>query len=251
MLLRLHSHLSGKPDSYEPPIRTQNTDSSLIGDVNSTNKFGTFTNDQHQEETQTPQCGDGVYYISRLLDKLTKGSILCYKCVSRTRLKLWPKAIVMNNTITQEEEDCKKRKRKLALMEEIAQCQRAFLESTHNLENLNTLDMQLKSTSYIANVQFDKLAAIPSSSNVTTSALNNCLIDMDDNSKTNVNNSKSDISTHPNQPKYNLSVNCPICRKSMVKDIKHTYQRTVGLVIFVQVCFSVHIFKIILKLNLF
>ncbi|VVC34687.1 Zinc finger, UBR-type,Zinc finger, RING/FYVE/PHD-type,Zinc finger, RING-type [Cinara cedri] len=210
LLLRIHSNLSNKPDSYQPPSPTQTTDLGLIGKMKSTNQFSTVANDHHEKEIETSPCGDGVYYIGRLLDKMTIGSTLCYECVSRTRLELWPRTMIVNET-TQKEEDNKKRKRKLAVMEEMAKCQQAFIESTHNLGDLDSSDIHLQPNIYNnENVQCDKLAA------TETFSINNATtINIDHNS---------------------LSVDCAICKKSMVKEMKPNFQYTdaVGLVIFVQ-----------------
>lgn len=230
--------MSGRPDSYQQPERSteQSTEKST---KQSTEQCATGLNDQCQEETQTSDCGDGIHYISRLLDKMTKMSTLCYECVSRTRLELWPEVEI--NPIAQEEEDSKRRKRKLALMEEMAESQRAFLENAQNLEELDSTDKPSQSTN---NTECMPSTSTSTNNVATTVALNSSTVNTANNSNKKL--KKSADLTSAQQTKSNTIADCAICRKPMTKTTQHQNQRPLGLVIFIQVCLST-----IIKINYF
>lgn len=244
--MRLHSHLSGKPDSYQPPLHTLSaTSSSLCDDL----------------QVKIPPCGDGAYYVGRLLDKIAQGSIACYECVVRTRLALWPRAVVMRETATREDEERERRERKRRaldkqqqMMEEMARAQRAFLESARRSGDLDSTDTQQQmqsqstsSTTFIAtNMECDEFhatlepsIATTSTNEATTSSLSNVVIDIDENS----NSSNSTTTTKesafgvraPHQQET-LTVDCVICNQTIVVHMEQQRRDPVGLVILVQVC---------------
>lgn len=247
LLLKLHSHLSGKADSYQPPqstIATTSNHSSI---------------DHSQDEI--PSCGDGAYYVGRLLDRIAKKSASCYECVVRTRLELWPRAVVMRETATREDEERERRERKRRardkqqqMMEEMARAQRAFLESARLSGDLDSADTELQkqsqstSTTVTMSMDFeeavnqDTTTATTSSSDVTASSLSNVLIDMDDNS----NSSNSTTTTAKesvvgvrghHQQKSAQTVDCVICNQTVIVQMEQQRRDPVGLVILVQVSF--------------
>lgn len=221
--MKLHSNLSDRPDSYQQPEQ-------------STEQRNTVFNGQYQAETQTPLCGDGEYYISRLLDKMTKMSTLCYECVSRTRLELWPK--VESDPISQEEIDSRKNKRKLALMEEMAEGQRAFLESALNFGELDSTNIPPQSTNNAENMPSTSNAInnLPAPTNLNSPAVS-CSPNTDNNC--NKKFKKSANSASIQQTISSTFGDCAICRKPMSKTTESRNQRPLGLVIFIQVCFSI------------
>lgn len=249
LLLKLHSHLSGKSDSYQPPQSTLAT------------TFNHSSVDQPQDEILS--CGDGAYYVGRLLDRIAKKSSSCYECVIRTRLELWPRAVVMRETASREDEERERRERKRRardkqqqMMEEMARAQRAFLESARlsgDLDSADTeLQKQLQSTSTTVNntinmdfedaVTIDTTTVTTNSGDVvTTSSLSSVLIDMDENS----NSSNSTITTakesvvgiRGHQQKSAQTVDCVICNQTVIVQMEQQRRDPVGLVILVQVCF--------------
>lgn len=242
LLLKLHSHLSGRPDSYQPPLATLAT-----------------TSDHSQEEI--PSCGDGAYYVGRLLDRITKRSTLSYECVVRTRLELWPRAVVMRETATREDEERERRERKRRardkqqqMMEEMARAQRAFLESARLSGDLDSADTELQkqpqssSTTVNTNIDFEDPATVETaiatvtSGDVTTSSLSNVLIDMDENSNssnsTTTTAKESAVSTRGNhQQDTAQKVDCVICNQTVIVQMEQQRRDPVGLVILVQVSF--------------
>lgn len=260
LLLRLHSHLSGKTDSYQPPSIIPATTSDVNDDVASSNKFASSSSvpgNDHQDEII---CGDGAYYVGRLLDRIAKGSTSCYECIVRTRLSLWPRAVVMRETATREDEEREHRERKRRardkqqqMMEEMARAQKAFLESARRSGDLVSTDTQSplasnSSNSTSTNMECDELTlmdtttASTSSCDPTTSSLPNLVIDMDENSSsssttTTVRDTAISIrGSHQHQTTQ--TVDCVICNQTVAVQMEQQHRDPVGLVILVQVCYN-------------
>lgn len=259
MLLRLHSHLSGKPDSYQPP---HSVTTSLLSDRVSPNKFTSASSDTTNNYLQEniPPCGDGAYYVGRLLDRISLGSTACYECVVRTRLALWPKAVVLRETATREDEERERRERKRRardkqqqMMEEMARAQRAFLESARRSGDLDSSDPQLQmqsqstssTTNTTTNMECDEpTAAVETSTfttntNDTTSSLSNVVIDIDENSNSSnstTTTKESAVSVRAPQLQETLTVDCVICNQTIIVNMEQQHRDPVGLVILVQVC---------------
>lgn len=256
--MRLHSHLSGKPDSYQPPHPV--TTSSLSDSVSS-NKVIPASSDAANLQENTPPCGDGAYYVGRLLDKISQGSTACYECVVRTRLALWPKAVVMRETATREDEERERRERKRRardkqqqMMEEMARAQRAFLESARRSGDLDSTDtqpqMQSQSTSSTTNtttnMECDEPTAAVETSTVTTntndtttSSLSNIVIDIDENSNSSnstTTTKESAVCVRAPHLQETLTVDCVICNQTIIVNMEQQHRDPVGLVILVQVC---------------
>lgn len=255
LLLRLHSHLSGKTDSYQPPSIIPATTSEVNDDVASSNKFASISvpSNDHQDEII---CGDGAYYVGRLLDRIAKGSTSCNECIVRTRLSLWPRAVVMRETATREDEEREHRERKRRardkqqqMMEEMARAQKAFLESARRSGDLVSTDTQspLTSNSSIntsTNMECDELnlmdtTTASTSCDPTTSSLPNLVIDMDENSSSSSTTTVRDTAVSvrgSHQHQTTQTVDCVICNQTVAVQMEQQHRDPVGLVILVQVC---------------
>lgn len=235
LLLKLHSQLSGKSDSYHPPLPTS-----------------PVTVESVPEANDHIQCGDGAYYVGRLLDRLAKGSSSCYDCIVHHRLLLWPKAVVMQETATREDEEREQqerkrraRDRKQQMMEEIEKEQRRFLDSLRFSEDVNYIDTELPGQSPSTGstimeldppvVEVNSSTATTSSSNTNTSSLSNAMIDIEENNSCTA--KETEVEVHATNPlKSLLTVDCIICNQTVVVHEEQQREDPVGLVILVQVC---------------
>jgi len=255
LLLKLHSQLSGEPDSYQLPIISPHpsTSSNLI-DETKTNQSAS-ENDNIKEEV--PPCGDGAFFVGRLLDRIAKGSSSCYDCILRTRVALWPIAVVMRETASRDDEERERRERKRRardkqqqMMEEMARAQRAFLESARRSGDLDSTDTQSQSTSATTtNMECDVPAPTVEistsntcSNEASTSTLANTIVELDESSSSSnsTTTTTKESTTHirgPDQNEATLTVDCVICNQTVIVQIEQQRQDPVGLVILVQVCF--------------
>lgn len=240
LLLKLHSHLSGVSNSYQPPKVYNEFDQSSTNLEN-----GNFQN-------KIPLCGDGSFYVGQLLDKIAKGSKSCYECIISTRMALWPESVVMRETATREDEERERQERKrrardkqLQMMNEMAKAQRAFLESARLSGDLESSDSESQSQSTnaaITNMECDEPANIGDSSSTFTSCneftatpLSNDVHLMDEISNSSSTTKDSAVrSTH--QQKSTQTVDCVICNQTVAVQIEQQRLDPVGLVILVQVC---------------
>lgn len=256
MLLKLHSQLSGEPDSYQLPIILPHptTSNNLIDEVK-TNQSAS-ENDNIKEEV--PPCGDGAFFVGRLLDRIARGSTSCYDCILRTRVALWPIAVVMRETASRDDEERERRERKRRardkqqqMMEEMARAQQAFLESARRSGDLDSTDIQSQSTSATnTNMECDvpgptmEISTSTTCSNeASTSTLaNTTIVELDENSSSSnsTTTTTKESATHirgPDQHEATLTVDCVICNQTVIVQIEQQRQDPVGLVILVQVCF--------------
>lgn len=232
MLLKLHSHLSGVPNSYQPP-KVRDESYQNLGNNNVQNK--------------TPLCGDGPFYVGQLLDKLAKGSNLCYDFIISTRKALWPESVVMREAASREDEKRERLERKrrardkqLQMMNEMAKAQRAFLESARLSGDLESLDTESQPT----NMECDDPVNIvdPSSTFTSKNEMNASIASLsnDDNHMDEFsNNSTSQEVAVRNVHQHNSTqtVDCVICNQTACVQIEQQRLDPVGLVILVQVCF--------------
>jgi len=255
LLLKLHSQLSGEPDSYQLPIiLPHSTTSNNLTDEANIDQSAS-ENDNIKEEV--PPCGDGAFFVGRLLDKIARGSTSCYDCILRTRVELWPIAVVMRETASRDDEERERRERKRRardkqqqMMEEMARAQRAFLESARRSGDLDSTDTQSQSTSATTtNMECDVLAptveistSTTCSNEASTSTLSNTIVELDENSSSSNSTTATikESATHirrPDQHETTLTVDCVICNQTVIVQIEQQRQDPVGLVILVQVCF--------------
>lgn len=256
MLLKLHSQLSGEPDSYQlPTFLPEPTTSNNLIDGAKINQ-STSENDNIREEM--PPCGDGAFFVGRLLDRIAKGSSSCYDCILRTRLALWPISVVMRETASRDDEERERRERKRRaldkqqqMMEEMARAQRAFLESARRSGDLDSTDIQSQSTSgTTSNMECDVPASTVElststvcSSEATSSMLPNTIVEIDENSSSSNNSTTTTTKESAtnirgsDHHETTLTVDCVICNQTVIVQIEQQRQDPVGLVILVQVCY--------------
>lgn len=122
LLLKLHSQLSGAPDSYDPESMTENEASS--------------------SNTETPResrIGDGPFFISQLLKKIGNLDPTCKQNIKDTKNKLWPKKQSYEEEERDKENREKEERRKRAkerqqkLMAEFANKQKQFMDKVKNM----------------------------------------------------------------------------------------------------------------------
>jgi len=248
LLLKLHSQLSGEPDSYQPPVLShQSTTSNNLID-------GTMTS-ENDDIQEVPPCGDGAFFVSRLLDRIARRSKLCYDCILHTKKALWPIAVVLRETASRDDEERERRERKRRardkqrqMMEEMARAQRAFLESARRSGDLDSTDTQLQSSSgTTSNMECDipaptvelSTSTACSSEAATTSMLANTIVEIDENSSSSNSTTTKESATNilgSDQHETTLTVDCVICNQTVSVQIEQQRQDPVGLVILVQVC---------------
>lgn len=260
--MKLHSALSGRPDSYQPPLLTATF--GIIDDEMTENYMQGASNAATCHLKEEPQpCGDGSFYVSRLLDRMAKESSLCYECIVYTRYKLWPRAVVLRETATRENEErerCERKRRardkQQKMMEEMAQAQQAFLESARLSGDLESNDrtpdinLHIPPTSIPSHIIFiDTTHNIRDELGATTSDFDTpmtfsyganipCVpIEPDDNSCSNNSEAKESGTKiiDPLQQELTLTVDCVICNQTVSVNLDQQNKDPVGLVILVQV----------------
>lgn len=125
LLLKLHSQLSGIPDSYKPdePAATTTTTATAAPEPSAT-------------ESAENLIGDGPFFIGRLLRKIAAHNLDCRKCISDTRHKLWPRQQEREEEEKRRENREREERRRRAkerqqkLMAEFASKQKQFMEKT-------------------------------------------------------------------------------------------------------------------------
>jgi len=251
--LKLHSQLTGEPDSYQLPTTSSNN---LI-DGTKINQSVT-ENDNIQEEV--PPCGDGAFFVGRLLDRIARDSTSCYDCILRTKEELWPISVVMRETASRDDEERERRERKRRardkqqqMMEEMARAQRAFLESARLSGDLDSTDTQLQIQSQSTSATTTNMECdipiptveistpITCSNEATTSMLANTMVEVDENSSSSNSTTTTKESTTnirgSDQHKTTLTVDCVICNQTVIVQLEQQRRDPVGLVILVQVSF--------------
>lgn len=108
LLLKLHSHLSGIPDSFNPDEPEQNPESRI---------------------------GDGPFFVGKVLHRIMALDTLCRENVIETRDRLWPRKPEEGEAERREREERergerrrKAKERQQKLMEEFASKQKQFME---------------------------------------------------------------------------------------------------------------------------
>ncbi|XP_063233328.1 E3 ubiquitin-protein ligase Ubr3 [Bacillus rossius redtenbacheri] len=129
LLLKLHSHLSGVPDSYVP------------FDLDA----GAGPADCHSDS----RIGDGQYFVARLLQRVASLDSLCRDNIIETRNSLWPRKQEESEEKQKEREEKERedrrrraRERQEKLMAEFATKQKQFWEKAMETdeEGLSTMD---------------------------------------------------------------------------------------------------------------
>ena len=121
LLLKLHSKLSGRADSYIPLAERRNIAS-----------LSHSTTDQYIES----RIGDGCFFIEKVLDKICNLDTACDQFIKVTRTQLWPtqhaREAEMDIRQAQEEEEARRRRareRQARMMREFAERQQRFMKS--------------------------------------------------------------------------------------------------------------------------
>lgn len=120
LLLKLHSQLSGVPDSYNPEPTSEPDEASSSMDTS----------------TAAPESriGDGPFFISQLLKKIANLDSMCKENIIETRNRLWPRMQDCENEQRERENREKEERRRRArerqqkLMAEFANKQKQFME---------------------------------------------------------------------------------------------------------------------------
>lgn len=118
LLLKLHSQLSGVPDSYNPDEAEAGSSG---GDDN--------------------MIGDGPFFVAKLLNKIANLDKACKKCIQDTRNKLWLKQPECEweqkhrEILEREERRRRAKERQQKLMAEFASKQKQFMEKAMETED--------------------------------------------------------------------------------------------------------------------
>lgn len=133
LLLKLHSQLSGVPDSYNPEQTTisDNEASSSSSSSTSDSSSSSFTSLLPNES----RIGDGPFFISQLLRKISDLDPMCKQTIIETRNKLWPRMQECEEDEQRERENREReerrrraKERQQKLMAEFANKQKQFME---------------------------------------------------------------------------------------------------------------------------
>ena len=116
LLVKLHSKLSGKPDSYTPMVERRANPA-----------LANTTTQQYKES----RIGDGCFFIEKVLDKICDVDVACEQFIKVTRAQLWPTqhAREAQQEERQEREEAEARRRRAR--ERQAKMMRDFAEKQH------------------------------------------------------------------------------------------------------------------------
>lgn len=127
LLLKLHSQLSGVPDSYNPEQSTM-----LDNEASSSSSSSSSTSSSSPNESR---IGDGPFFISQLLKKIVDLDPMCKQTIIETRNKLWPRMQECEEDEQRERENREReerrrraKERQQKLMAEFANKQKQFME---------------------------------------------------------------------------------------------------------------------------
>ena len=122
LLLKLHSKLSGKPDSYSP-LTERRKDPKLAASCSQTYR--------------DCRIGDGCFFIEKVLDKICDLDVACEQFIKVSRAQVWPTqhAREAQAEERQEKEEAEARKRRARerqekMMREFAERQDRFMRNT-------------------------------------------------------------------------------------------------------------------------
>lgn len=125
LLLKLHSQLSGVPDSYNPEQSA--TSDNEAGSSSSNSATSPLNNES--------RIGDGPFFISQLLKKMSNLDPMCKQSIIETRNKLWPRMQECEGDEQREREHREReerrrraKERQQKLMAEFANKQKQFME---------------------------------------------------------------------------------------------------------------------------
>ncbi|XP_043254590.1 E3 ubiquitin-protein ligase Ubr3 [Colletes gigas] len=132
LLLRLHSQLSGVPDSYNPE------QSAMLDNEASSSSAA---------QPKESRIGDGPFFISQLLNKIANLDPMCKDAIIDTRNKLWPRMQECEGKQREKEHQEREERRRRAkerqqkLMAEFANKQKQFMEQAMKTEEAGVSGM--------------------------------------------------------------------------------------------------------------
>ncbi|XP_012275050.1 E3 ubiquitin-protein ligase Ubr3 isoform X2 [Orussus abietinus] len=133
LLLKLHSQLSGTPDSYNPEPPSTSSEA------------GSSTSTTSESESR---IGDGVFFISQLLRKIDNLDPACHASIIQTRNRIWPRMQESEHMQREREDREKEERRRRAkerqqkLMAEFANKQKQFMEKAMETDEAGVSDME-------------------------------------------------------------------------------------------------------------
>ena len=138
LLVKLHSKLSGKPDSYSP-----RSDRAKVPSL-----AHTLT-----KEYAESRVGDSCFYVEKVLDKICDLDAACEHFVKITRAQLWPTqhAREAMEDLEQERDETEARKRrarerKEKMMKDFAERQQRFMRHVEETEDITDKDSDPETT---------------------------------------------------------------------------------------------------------
>ncbi|EGI67359.1 E3 ubiquitin-protein ligase UBR3 [Acromyrmex echinatior] len=149
LLLKLHSQLSGVPDSYNPEqsamsdneVSSSSSSSSSISSSSSSSSFISLLPSESR-------IGDGPFFISQLLRKIADLDPICKQTIIETRNKLWPRMQECEEDEQREKENREReerrkraKERQQKLMAEFANKQKQFMEKAMETEDADASGM--------------------------------------------------------------------------------------------------------------
>lgn len=153
LLLKLHSQLSGMPDSYYP-------DSQMSSEPEPEPMSSSSL-----EPPKESRIGDGPYFISQLLRKISNLDPMCRESINETRNKLWPRMQEYEDEQREREhrerEEKKRRakERQQQVMADFANKQKQFMEKAMEIDEAETFgaewDCDENPTKLISKKEYD------------------------------------------------------------------------------------------------
>ncbi|XP_070516369.1 E3 ubiquitin-protein ligase Ubr3 isoform X1 [Cardiocondyla obscurior] len=144
LLLKLHSQLSGVPDSYNP-------EQNAMSDNEASSSSSTNDNSSNFSTSSIPsesRIGDGPFFISQLLRKIADLDPMCKQTIIETRNKLWPRMQECEEDEQRERENREReerrkraKERQQKLMAEFASKQKQFMEKAMKTEEAGASGM--------------------------------------------------------------------------------------------------------------
>lgn len=132
LLLKLHSQLSGVPDSYNPELSATSDEAGSSSNSSSASASSPSSSSSTGSESR---IGDGPFFISRLLQKIAALDPICKQSIIETRNRLWPRMQECEGDEQREKEHSEReerrrraKERQQKLMAEFANKQKQFME---------------------------------------------------------------------------------------------------------------------------
>lgn len=141
LLLKLHSQLSGVPDSYNPEQSAISDNEAGSSSSSSSSSNSSFASPSSLSDSR---IGDGPFFISQLLRKISDLDPMCRQTIIETRNKLWPRMQECEEDEQRERENREReerrkraKERQQKLMAEFANKQKQFMEKAMKTGKIN------------------------------------------------------------------------------------------------------------------